>query len=374
VGQANLQQIGIRSNIDMADTRHRRIQWVALLISFVLGAVSMQIYRSLDLGLRERATLYVRYFPPWVRLDCPTVAPSPIPRFEAASAVVRNQLFVFGGFETIDLRATTRSDRYDPATNSWTRIADLPEPVTHAGIAVDGDYVWIVGGFVGHNPGQATDRVWRYDTRNDRWEPGPSLPQPRASAPLVRHQRSLHYFGGLRSDRRTDSSDHWRLDLDSPTAWTPRAPLPDARNHLGGVELDGMIYAIGGQYDHDGPYKDVAAVHGYDPVKDSWRELAPLPDGRSHFEPGTFTANGKIVIVGGRANRREVLYEVTAYDPKTNRWQDLVPTPVPTRAPTAQLVGERVLIGLGGLLPTGGKPRTELKACTLKQMGLVAAD
>lgn len=358
----------------MVATRNRRTVLVALSIGFLLGAVSMRVYSSLNLKLRERIRLYREYRPPCVRLDCASVASSPIRRFEAATAVVGDRLYLFGGFETRGLRATTRSDRYDPATDSWTRIADLPAPVTHAGIAVDGTFVWVVGGFVGDNPGTATDSVWRYDSVNDRWEPGPSLPEPRASAPLVRHRRSLHFFGGLRSDRTTDSGDHWRLDLDSPSAWEPRAALPEPRNHAAGIELDGTIYMIGGQHGHDGVFEDVASVHAYDPASDSWRERAPLAYGRSHFEPGTFSANGKIVIVGGRANARLVVYDVTAYDPIADKWNDLVPMDVPARAPTAALVGDRVLIGLGGLLPSGVDPRAELDACTLEEIGLVGSE
>lgn len=356
----------------MTKTRNRGAVLIALVIGFVLGAISYRLLYPLWTDVRKQIALQSEYPKPQVRLDCQSVAPSPIARVEALTAVVSDQLYVFGGFER-GLRATTRSDRYDPVKNSWTRIADLPVPVTHAGITVDGTNVWVAGGFVGDSPGKATDAVWRYDSVNNRWEAAPSLPEPRASAPLVRQGRSLHFFGGLRSDRMTDSGDHWRLDLDSLNSWEPRANLPDPRNHGAGIEFNGMIYMIGGQHDHDGAYEDVASVHAYNSISDSWQELAPLPSGRSHFEPGTFIANGKIVIVGGRANDRIVLYDVTAYDPVTNIWKELRPTDVPARAPTAALAGGRVLIGLGGLLPSGLDPRAEFDACTLEEFGLAAS-
>ena len=356
----------------MSIGKHRiaLVALVSLAAGFVLGAASMRIYGGLDLKLRKRVRDYLEYRPPFFRLDCPAIAPSPIKRFEAATAVVDDKLYLFGGFDTGRLEATTRSDRYDPLTNSWTQVADLPAPVTHAGIAVVGHEIWIAGGFVGDHPGEATDAVWRYDTLADRFTPGPSLPEPRASAPLVRFERSLHYFGGLRRDRRTDSADHWHLDLDAPNGWTRRAPLPNARNHLAGIELDGTIYAIGGQHDHDGPFEDIAAVHAYDPADNKWRELASLAYGRSHFEPGTFTAKGKIVIAGGRANAKSVVYDMTAYDVASNTWHDLVPLDVAARAPTAALVANRVIVGLGGTLPSGVQPRAELSACTLDDIGL----
>jgi hypothetical protein len=77
-----------------------------------------------------------------------TKAANPIIRAEALRAVVDNKLFVFGGFSG-DLGPVKRSDVYDPARNQWTRIADLPTRITHAGVAVDGRNVYVVGGYVG---------------------------------------------------------------------------------------------------------------------------------------------------------------------------------------------------------------------------------
>lgn len=349
--------------------RHRAIV-IAFAVGFLLGAVSYRELRPLLVDLRKQIALQLEYLPPSGRLDCARAASSPIARVEALTAVIGARLYVFGGFER-GLRASTRSDLYNPETDTWDRIADLPMPVTHAGVAIDGPHVWVAGGFIGDHPGRATDLVWRYDSLTNRWDAMPSLPEPRASAPLVRHGRYLHYFGGLLSDRETDSGDHWRLNIDSPSSWEPRAQMPAPRNHGAGIELDGLIYMIGGQHGHDRTFEDVASVHAYNPATNAWQELSPLPSGRSHFEPGTFTTRGKIVIFGGRSNTRRVLYDVTAYDPMTDAWTALVPMSVPARAPTAALVGHRVLIGMGGVLPSGTAPRAEISACTLEEIGLV---
>src|SRR5437762_1201159 len=59
-------------------------------------------------------------------------ATAPMARYEAAGAVVNNRLYVFGGYRNQQIQATSRSDVYDPATDKWSRIADMPEPLTHA--------------------------------------------------------------------------------------------------------------------------------------------------------------------------------------------------------------------------------------------------
>ena len=58
------------------------------------------------------------------------MAPSPIIRAEALRAVVDDKLYVFGGFMGND-GPVKRSDVYNPATNTWTQIADLPTRLTH---------------------------------------------------------------------------------------------------------------------------------------------------------------------------------------------------------------------------------------------------
>jgi N-acetylneuraminic acid mutarotase len=147
--------------------------------------------------------------------------------------------------------------------------------------------------------------------------------------------------------------------------------LPNARNHLGAVALDGLIYAIGGQHGHDGGnVEDIAPLHAYDSTTDTWKELAPLPYGRSHFEPGTFVVDGSIAIAGGRSKDSAALYDVTAYDPRTNQWRQVVSLYAPLRAPTAARIGDRIFVGFGGIAPSGLEPQTEWRSCTPAEFGL----
>lgn len=288
-----------------------------------------------------------------------TVAPSPITRFEAPAAVVNGRLYVFGGFFNDHLQASSRVDVYDPFTNTWTRLADMPIAVTHINPAVVDGTIWFAGGFQGDHPGPAINDVWKYTVASDSWSAGPPLPELRGSGVLVLLDRNLHYFGGYKPDRNTVSSDHWVLSLDGGTNWTTAAPLPDARGHLSGVELRGKIYAIGGMHNHDINPIDLLRVDVYDPLTDSWMAAANLPVPRSHCEPGTFVSNDRIVIVGGRSNvtNQKTLADVTEYDPDTDTWTELPALPVGLRAPSAQTIGD-LLIVAGGSLNGSKLPQT----------------
>lgn len=278
-------------------------------------------------------------------------ASSPIDRFEGPGAVVNDKLYVFGGFFNGELKATQRVDVYNPVTDNWTRLADMPIAVTHLNAAVDGQTIWFAGGFQGNHPGPVIDDVWKYHVTSDTWSRGPSLPEARGAGALVRLGEELHYFGGYEADRDTSAGDHWVLSLEGGTTWKPAAPLPNPRGHLGGAALGGKIYAIGGAYGHDSKPVDVDAVHAYDPTTNTWKAVASLPTPRSHFEPGTTILDNRLLIIGGRSKQMGQigLRDVTEYDPATNTWIALPSLPVPLSAPIAQVIGNQIIVTNGGL-------------------------
>ena len=102
----------------------------------------------------------------WPALEWKTVAPSPFARVESPAAVVDNRLYLFGGF-TDDLQASNRLDVYDPASDAWTRLKDVPAGLTHLNPAVAGRTIWFAGGFKGKHPGPVTAEVWKYDIDSD---------------------------------------------------------------------------------------------------------------------------------------------------------------------------------------------------------------
>lgn len=279
----------------------------------------------------------------------------PAPRFEPGVAVAGGRLYLFSGFYDEGLHATERSDMFDPASGVWTQMASVPVAVTHAGLAVLGDEIWIAGGFTGHHPGPAGRAVWRYHIPGNEWRAGPLLPEARGAGGLVNVEGTLHYFGGLKPDRQTDSSDHWSL-APGAAVWEHRAPLPVAVNHFSAILLDGRVHLLGGQHGHDVSFQDVALHQVYDPARDSWSSAAPLPRARSHTEPGTFLLDGRIVQVGGRSNEIPVLYDIAAYDGKSDTWRTLPGLPVPMRAPVARVLGPWLYAGSGGVTSSGIQP------------------
>ncbi|WP_224489993.1 Kelch repeat-containing protein [Robertkochia flava] len=276
------------------------------------------------------------------------LAPSAVPRLESYPVIFQNRLFAFTGF-TNGLDVSPETEIYDFNTGGWSMGAPMPVAVTHMGVALADEEIWVAGGFEGDNPGVATAAVQIYNPRTNQWREGPELPFARASGSMVFVDGKLHHFGGLLPDRRTNVGEHWVLDTRNPAAgWRQKAELPEARNHLGGVALNGNIYAIGGQFGHDGSHKDVALFHVYNSTSDTWRQLADLPVNLSHIEAGVFAFENRIYVVGGESNSRAT-DTIFVYDPQTDSWSEFCTVPNKLIAPGARIYGNDLVVLNGGL-------------------------
>lgn len=279
-------------------------------------------------------------------------SPSSIPRTEGACAIYDGKLFSVAGF-TLDVIGTHVSEVYDPESDTWSLLAPIPRAVSHVGAALVDGQIWIVGGFEGDHPGPAVDIVQIYDIATDTWIEGPPLPSPRASGTLALLGRRLHYIGGLLPDRQTDIEEHLVLDVDDLDAgWASAAPLPAARNHLSSVVLEGRIYAIGGQFGHDGGRTLSARVDVYDPSSETWSRRANLPLRRSHAEASTFVYNSRIIVAGGVGpgpNRTASLDLVTAYSVATDSWSELDVLPEKLLGPAVRIINEQFIVANGSI-------------------------
>jgi N-acetylneuraminic acid mutarotase len=289
------------------------------------------------------------------------VAPLPVPRSEHMGAAVNGKLYVFGGYVDLTFKPTRRSDVYDPATNAWTRVADLPVGVTHSGTVVDAttSSVYFAGGYPETATFQryATAAVYRYDTAANAFTALPSLPAARGGGALALLGRELHYFGGSDANR-ADAADHWALDLDNAAAgWSARARLPVARNHVGGVAVGGKLYAVGGQQGQNDDSVFRSELDVYDPATNAWTTLAPLPNPpRSHITNGTMVWNGQILTFGGETNGHQVITNVSSYNPATNTWT------TPSNLPAGRLSGVADLLSPNTVIFAGGSSSTGLQS------------
>jgi N-acetylneuraminic acid mutarotase len=284
-----------------------------------------------------------------------TKASSPLYRAEALTATIDGKIYVFGGFakDANGEGPIARSDVYDPASDTWSRIADMPRAYSHVGVAVDGHDVYFCGGYYGTQPGTyaqvfGTNEVWRYNVDSNTYTPMPALPAALAGGGAAIIGRQLHYFGGFELSRQ-DVNVHYVLDLDNPSAgWHTAAPMLLSTNHLGAVTFGGKIYAIAGQTGHDENLVTRDDVQIYDPATDRWTAGAPMPAPRSHMASATFVMGDRILVISGESANGVETDTVFAYTPATNSWQTLTPLPALRFSGVGAVVNGRIYYTTGG--------------------------
>ncbi len=303
----------------------------------------------------EESAITLATTPGGTTINWQTVAPNPVARAEAQGAVVNGKLYVLGGLYNGGggkILATTRSDVYNPATNTWKRLADCPVKVSHSGIVTVGNTIWLIGGYFGDHPGPAGRSVWKYDTAANTWSRGPDLPTSRGAGGAGLVGNKIYFFGGLEKTRTYERADTWALDLKNQSAgWIKKANLLNPRNHTSGKAVGGYVYCIGGQYSQEEGQVAQREIDRYDPVADKWEKVADLPSVRSHINASTFLMNGKILIIGGETAYNTVVRNVTMFDPVTNTFTEMTPLPSARSTSVAGLLNDGRFISSTGNSP-----------------------
>ncbi len=288
-------------------------------------------------------------------LSWKTQASDPVPRAEGASFVADGKLFCFGGFSDVNLTIKNEMDAYNPASNSWTRMADCPVKVNDAPVTLDPvtDTAY-TGGFFLNDGFHASGLVYAYHVKTNTWTQSPSLPANVGAGQMGVVGRDLHYFGG-RDSNNVGSVLHWKLNLDDPNAkWVADQSMPFAVNHDAAVVLNNKIYAIGGiinkqEFDGNKNYVQV-----FNPATDSWSLAGSLPYGIGHIASAATVAEGKIVLAGGQLNASGQTFSkaVLQYDPAADKWTNLNDLPDYRASPFVGYAN-------GELIVTGGNMYTK---------------
>ncbi|MDB5295687.1 MAG: Kelch repeat type 1-containing protein, partial [Phycisphaerales bacterium] len=281
-------------------------------------------------------------------------AANPLQRAEALTATWNGRLYVFGGFNVAN-GPVVRSDYYNPAANSWTRIADLPQRMTHVGVAQDDQNAYFVAGYVGTAGGTGygqtfgSNKVWRYNFASNTFSAMPNLPRALAGGGAAIVGRELHYFGGQEGGSRVDTTVHLVLNLDNPSAgWTARKAMAHGRSHLAAAVVDGKIYAIAGQVGNDEKLTTQKYVEVYDPATETWAAKTSIPKAVSHVSSAVIVIGGRIIVMGGESAHNVQVRDVYAYNPATDAWSALTPLPAARFSGAAGVIGGKVYFSTGG--------------------------
>jgi kelch-like protein 17 (actinfilin) len=146
-------------------------------------------------------------------------------------------LYAIGGRNGGARMAT--AERYDPAANTWTPIASMASARSHFAAAAMGGFLYVTGGVEGPNGGPyvVLRRCERYDPAANAWSSIADLPEPRWLHALACLDGSLYAVGG-NCDFVGPASTFppWRFDA-TADAWA-EVPLAAGSTIMSGVHAN----------------------------------------------------------------------------------------------------------------------------------------
>lgn len=214
-----------------------------------------------------------------------------------AVTAANGKLYLFGGSTAAFSGAVAETWTYDPATNAWTRLPDMPTARGGATAQVLGGSVYVAGGMTAD--GASTAVVERFDLATGTWHPGPTMATARDNPGSAVVDGRLYVFGGRTrlAGGQTPAPTLGSVEMFDPAtgAWSSRSSMPTARRTMATGVIDGRVILAGGEAAADGgPF---AVVEQYDPATDTWASLRRMPTGR--HGAAAAVVDGRLHVVAG---------------------------------------------------------------------------
>jgi N-acetylneuraminic acid mutarotase len=283
-------------------------------------------------------------------------------RLGYSTSVVNGRIYVLGGMAPLgsggQIHGLSTVEEYDPATDTWTRKADMPTAEWDFSTSVVNGKIYSIGPLVVQEYDPVTDEwIKKFTNKALRIRSSFSTSVVNGKIYVIGGWASSLVSGGhqIRQAGRLPTVEEYDPATNN---WTKKADMSTARELLSTCVVNGKIYAIGGRIGQvvhpGGPNRhrviqaiDVPTVEAYDPLTDTWTRKADMPTPSSQLSP--CAVNGKIYLIRSST--------VEEYDPVTDEWTKWTRKgDIPTRGVmSTTVVNEKIYIiimrgnGVGGL-------------------------
>ncbi|XSG76442.1 Kelch repeat-containing protein [Herpetosiphon llansteffanensis] len=264
-----------------------------------------------------------------------TAAPMPNARNHLGAATLNGYVYAIGG-QYLAAESTSSQvevDRYDPSSDSWTRVADLPKGrghITSSVFEVDGR-IMVVGGSVnGGDYGLASADVMLYDPNDNVWMKLTSIPGVRKTPVGAAYgNKILVTTGGYVPNPEMwigQLEDHWEL----------ARTLPISLGEASGGIIGNKMYLVG---------ESNGATAAFDLGANSWNAgLAQRPY-KSHSHTAQVW-NQRLYLFGGAGTSAG---KIQIYQPSSNTWSQGAAMPFATMAASSALIDGKIYVA-GGIV------------------------
>lgn len=239
-----------------------------------------------------------------------------------------------GMFYLIGGRESRAIDRFDPETNTWTKMKATSPLIHHYQPVLWDNKIYMVGAMTGNYPNEPPmAKIQIYDPKADMWTEGGEIPKDRqrGGAGTVVYKGKIYIACGITLGH-TSGTNSWFDEYDPATdTWKQLPDAPHIRDHYHAVVLKDKLYCIGGRNssyhepDNFGAFFGavVEEIDCYDFTKGKWSTLdTKLPIGTA--AGGVAVLDGKILYFGGEtAKVGPAMKKTWLLDPVAETWTEM---------------------------------------------------
>ncbi|MFC3880614.1 Kelch repeat-containing protein [Algoriphagus namhaensis] len=249
---------------------------------------------------------------------------------EASSRHENSFVELDGKFYALGGRVDKPVEEFDPKTNTWKQLAEVPMNFHHfQALAFEGE-IYVVGAFTGGYPHEKPiPNFLIFNPKTNTWREGPKIPEERlrGSVGVFSRKGKIYLVCGI-IDGHYDGHVAWFDEYDPKTdTWTVLPDAPRPRDHFGAVMVGDRAYVAGGRTSHAAIGKvldlTISEVDYYNFKTGTWHtETNGLPTPKG----GTSSIGYKkfLVVMNGESNTQELSHsEVEVLNTKTGEWSNL---------------------------------------------------
>jgi N-acetylneuraminic acid mutarotase len=211
-----------------------------------------------------------------------------------ALSTMDGRLYVLGGHD-MQFQYLSSVEVYDPRENVWASVAPMPTARADPSVVAAGGYLFAVGGWWGSGVGSyAISVMERYDPASNTWAKMASMPQPIAGYAVAAAGNRIYCFGGYYYEPDDLTAVTLCYDLATNT-WASAAPMPCPRWRHAASAIGDKIYVTGGCV----PTGESKTALCYDTAANTWAPISPM--NQAHYTHVSVAVDNQLVVIGCRS-------------------------------------------------------------------------
>jgi len=266
--------------------------------------------------------------------------------YNGGEAISLNNEIYFVAGRTETTRSVAYFYKFNPKTNKWTKLADVPKPATNFALATVNGKIYAIGGDI------FQDANREYNPETNSWKLLKPMPTARQHINCGVYKNKIYIAGGLTSWKNI-TQKHEVYDVLS-NSWTEKTAIPSLRNNATVVTVDSLIFVFGGAGTKENIWGDIWTVEKYNVNSDIWVQKNDLP--QLLFGPGVTVVNNEIIVLGGQTlidGKEDASKKVFIYKAKSDQWIETTPLPIKNVFFGCTAIGNKIYV-IGGTV--GGNP------------------